>query len=341
MDPALPAALRAAVDLALEGRALGSGAPGGLTQRAGSISEGYRRGRASSALVKDEADALAYALTRMPATYAATRRALQEILALRPRFSPATLLDAGAGPGGAAWAALDALPSLSAVARLDHSLAFLDLAERLAAHGPRALAGADRLLADLSAPDFKAPEADLVVAAYALTEIAPERRVGAALRLLAATRDLLLIVEPGSTEAWRRGVEIRSALIDAGAHLVGPCPHPAPCPLQAPDWCHFAQRLPRSRAHRLTKAGTAPFEDEKFFWLAFARAPTDLRERAGARVIAPTRLGKTGVRLRLCQADGAVTELQIPRREREAFHRARRLEWGSAFDPGTRPDLAR
>ncbi|MCA6279100.1 MAG: SAM-dependent methyltransferase, partial [Phenylobacterium sp.] len=124
MDVALPEALRAAIDRRLEGQGRA-----GLAQRALALSEGYRRGRASSALVKGEADALAYALTRTPATYAAARRALEEVLALRPAFAPTRLLDAGAGPGGGGWAALDALPGLTAVTRLDHSAAFLDLAE--------------------------------------------------------------------------------------------------------------------------------------------------------------------------------------------------------------------
>ena len=71
MDPALPAALRVAINLRLEGQARE-----GLARRAGTLSEGYRKGRASSTLVRGAEDALAYALTRTPATYAAVRRAL-------------------------------------------------------------------------------------------------------------------------------------------------------------------------------------------------------------------------------------------------------------------------
>ena len=94
MDPALPAALRVAINLRLEGRPRED-----LARRAGDLSEGYRQGRASSALVRGVEDALAYALTRTPATYAAVRRALEETHALDPDFRPLSLLDAGAGPG--------------------------------------------------------------------------------------------------------------------------------------------------------------------------------------------------------------------------------------------------
>jgi ribosomal protein RSM22 (predicted rRNA methylase) len=101
----------------------------------------------------------------------------------------------------------------------------------------------------------------------------------------------------------------------------------------APDWCHFAQRLPRGREHRLAKGGAAPFEDEKFFWLAFERAGPVSAGRAPARIIAPPRPGKPGVRLRLCQPDGRIENADIPRRDKAAFARARRLGWGETFDP--------
>jgi ribosomal protein RSM22 (predicted rRNA methylase) len=328
LDAALPEALRAAIDRRLEGQGRA-----GLAQRAQALSEGYRGGRASSALVRGEADALAYALTRTPATYAAARRALEEVLALRPDLAVSSLLDAGAGPGGGGWAAIDALPGLSAVIRLDHSPAFLDLAEDLAAAGPAPLASAARLRADLADPALSPPQADLVLAAYALTEIPAAALPGVVERLWSATRGLFLVVEPGSPEAWRRGLEIRTRLIAAGARLVGPCPHEAACPIAAPDWCHFAQRLPRGREHRLAKGGAAPFEDEKFFWLAFERAGPVSAGRAPARIIAPPRPGKPGVRLRLCQPDGRIENADIPRRDKAAFARARRLGWGETFDP--------
>ena len=52
----------------------------------------------------------------------------------------------------------------------------------------------------------------------------------------------------------------------------------------APDWCHFTQRLPRSRAHKQIKGAELPFEDEKFSYVALTRAPAARasRPRAGA-----------------------------------------------------------
>lgn len=177
------------------------------------------------------------------------------------------------------------------------------------------------------------PEADLVLATYALTEIDPRRLPGVAERLWASTRGVLLVVEPGTPEGWRRGLAVRAQLLGAGARLIGPCPHAGPCALDAPDWCHFVQRLPRSRDHRWAKGAEAPFEDEKFFWVAAERIREDEAGGGPARVIAPPRIGKAGAWLRLCLPDGRIEDVEVPRRDRAGFARARRLGWGDAVFP--------
>jgi ribosomal protein RSM22 (predicted rRNA methylase) len=59
----------------------------------------------------DEGAALAYAVTRMPACYAALHRALLELSRLAPPgWRPASVLDFGAGPGTATWAAREVWP---------------------------------------------------------------------------------------------------------------------------------------------------------------------------------------------------------------------------------------
>lgn len=53
----------------------------------------------------NESQALAYALSRLPGCYAASLRIFRELSVRLPDFQPKTLLDFGAGPGTAAWAA--------------------------------------------------------------------------------------------------------------------------------------------------------------------------------------------------------------------------------------------
>ena len=94
MSPDLPAPLRAALDRALEGVPRK-----GLAERAARTSEAYRAGKPSSGVIREADDALAYALTRLPATYAACATVLAEAARMAPGFAPKTLLDAGAGTG--------------------------------------------------------------------------------------------------------------------------------------------------------------------------------------------------------------------------------------------------
>ena len=55
---------------------------------------------------------LAYVLYRMPATYAATHKALEYVKEALPEFFPKTVLDLGTGPGTALVAALELFPSI-------------------------------------------------------------------------------------------------------------------------------------------------------------------------------------------------------------------------------------
>ena len=78
----------------------------------------------------------------------------------------------------------------------------------------------------------------------------------------AKTRDTLLVVEPGTPAGYARIIALRDHLIALGAHVAAPCPHDGQCPLQPPDWCHFSQRLQRTRAHMQVKGAELPFEEQ-------------------------------------------------------------------------------
>ncbi|UTP39578.1 small ribosomal subunit Rsm22 family protein [Phenylobacterium sp. LH3H17] len=325
MSPDLPPALRQAADRLLEGVSRK-----GLAEQSARISAQYRAGQSSAGVVGSTAEATAYVLTRLPATYAAGAHVLAEAARIAPDFQPRTLLDAGAGPGGAGWAALETWPALEAATLLDSNQSFLEMATTLAAEGPAALRDAQRLRGDLTAPrDW--PAVDLAIASYALAEIAPARQAETVAALWAATLGMLVLIEPGTPAGHARILAARDGLIAAGATILAPCPHHAACPLVAPDWCHFVQRLPRSRDHRLAKGGEVPFEDEKFSYLVAARAGGVRRE---ARILAPPHAAKPGITFKLCTPEGTAEPRFVPRREKRAYAIARRLDWGDVL-PGT------
>lgn len=323
MSVELPPGLRAAIDRELSGASRRD-----LADRTAATTAAYRAGRGSSAVIKGRDDALAYALARLPATFAANTVVFAELQRLAPRFAPASLLDAGCGPGGGSWAATEAWPDLKRVVWFDASPPFLDMATRLAADAPDPVARAEVERGDLTVGPF--PQADLVLASYALAEIAPAAQEQVVAKLWDACDGVLALVEPGTPAGYSRILIARDALIAAGAGILAPCPHAAACPLTSPDWCHFSIRLPRSRDHRLAKGAEMSFEDEKFAYLLAARPQVGIEART-ARVLARPRSGKPGIDLKLCTEAGAVEQRFVPRRDKPAHAKARRLDWGDAL----------
>ncbi len=268
--PDLPAELRAALDAKLQGLSRNDAA-----ERAALISRNYRDGGNSGAITS-EADALAYALARMPATYAAVTASLNALCELRPEFAPTSLLDVGAGPGTASWAAAAAFASLRSFTLLDANIALRTLALDLGRDSAR-LKEMTYRQGEAGASLAGAEPADLVVASYMIGEVGEAERSSLAARLWAKTRDTLLILEPGTPAGYARILGLRQQLIASGAQVAAPCPHDGKCPLAAPDWCHFTQRLPRLRAHMQIKGAEVPFEDEKFSYVALTRMPVARR----------------------------------------------------------------
>jgi ribosomal protein RSM22 (predicted rRNA methylase) len=318
--PDLPAELKSALEARLQGLSRVEAA-----SRAALISKTYRDGGGSGA-IRSEADALAYALSRMPATYAAVTASLNALREMAPQLAPASLLDVGAGPGTASWAAAEAFPSLQSFRSIDANSTLRALALDLGSRNAR-LRNLEYHHGEARAALAKAEPADLVVASYVIGEITDSERRAVVAQMWAKTRNTLLIVEPGTPAGYARIIALRAQLIEAGAHVAAPCPHHGRCPLAAPDWCHFTQRLPRSRAHKQIKAAELPFEDERFIYLALTRAPA---AQVSARVLAQPDVGKFEVTAKLCTIEGLAVA-KVPRRAKADYARARRWRWGDAI----------
>lgn len=318
----LPPALRQAIDRELEGVALAD-----LTRAADILSQRYRAETRDGRLhLADALAAKAYLTTRLPATFAAVAAGLAAIAPALPDFHPRSVLDVGAGPGTATWAAASAWDSVDEAALVEASPAIRDIGARLGEALPlrRVVWHAESVAAGI----LGGVPADLVIMAYVLDELAPPARGPLVARLWELTAGALLLVEPGTTAGWKRILATRDQLLAAGARILAPCPHHKPCPLAAPDWCHFAARVPRSRLHREAKGGSVPWEDEKFIYLAAARQESAFRS---ARIIAPTRQSKAGIALKLCRPDGSVAERAIAKRDAAAFKLARKRGWGDCL----------
>ena len=314
MSVNLPAELQDAIRRVAEGRDRGA-----LRESSARISEHYRARGTSREVIGGGGDAIAYALSRMPATYAAVAAVLAELRDRAPEFAPATLLDAGAGPGTAGWAVAEVYPGIGATL-LDHSPEFLTLARDL---GLEAITTAG----DLTRFDL-GKSFDLITCAYALTELGDAAVLEAADRLWAHASGILVIVEPGRPRDFQRLMAVRARLVERGGRVLAPCPHDKPCPLVAPDWCHFSVRLNRSREHMRMKGAALGYEDEKFSYLVVAKG--EIGTRTPARIIRSPEENKFSVTLAVCAPDGAEARV-ISSRDKPAFKVARKLAWGDSL----------
>ncbi|MEI7770808.1 MAG: small ribosomal subunit Rsm22 family protein [Chloroflexales bacterium] len=325
----LPNELRLALDAALRG----SGQAAKLRAAAAALSERYRaeHGAASgppggARYVDSPDDAAAYAAYRMPATYAAVAAAMGAMAARMPGWAPRSLLDAGAGRGAALWAAAETWDNLAAAELIEAGPAMLALGRQLAARSRHpALADAAWRRADLTAP-WRAERHDLATAAYVLGELPAAARESLIDQLWAHSDHALLLVEPGTPQGWAIIRAARERLRAAGAFIIAPCPHQGECPLPADDWCHFAQRVARSKVQRAAKGADLGYEDEKFAYVAVARAQGT---PISARVLRHPLARSGRIELALCAPAGLRREI-ITRADRERWRAARDAEWGDA-----------
>lgn len=270
----------------------------------------------------DEVMVAAYLLIRAPATFAAIATVLAEFASRVPGPAPGSLLDLGAGPGTALWAAAELLPSIVEADAIEAHQSFLAAGRELT---PNSLTTRWHQ-ANLTAASL--PTADVVIAAYSLGELAPKARDGLLKRAWAAASQALVLIEPGTPDGAAIITAARSQLLLDGAHLAAPCPHELACPLAGGEggWCHFSRRLERTRRHRHLKLAERGWEDEKFSFLIAVREPVEL---PNLRVLGHPQQSKTAIRFEACTSEG-FEGLEIPRRDKESWKAARHLKWGDA-----------
>lgn len=279
------------------------------------LSAAYR-GEQRARAARTPAQVAAYLAYRAPATYAAAAAVFRQVALQRPGWEPRSLLDAGAGPGAATWAALAQWPSLA-------ELTLVEVEPAMIAAGRELLPGASWREGDVSSA--RGP-ADLVVASYVLGELDDVPR--SALALWEQAADTVAFVEPGTPDGYRRVLAARAAVLGAGGHTVAPCPHDRPCPLPSDDWCHFAVRLPRSKLHRRAKGVELGYEDEKLSYAVLSREPV---EAASARIIRQPQVRSGHVNLVTCEPDG-IHQRTVSRKAGLRYKEARSAAWGDAFD---------
>lgn len=274
--------------------------------------------------VSNDAQRTAYVLSRMPATFGAVKYVLNE-LKNRCNLPFHTVLDVGAGPGTAMWAASEIFSSAREITMLEQDSSLIALGKKLASKSNHPFIQQAQWLQGDVLRQERFPENDLITVSYTMGEWEPTIASEIVKKLWSSTKKALVIIEPGTMLGFGLIRKLRQQLIDLGAHMVAPCPHTLNCPMPENDWCHFTTRIERSRLHKLAKGGSLGYEDEKFSYVVFAKSDFDLPD---ARILRHPLKRSGHVSLTLCTKCDGLIKKTISRRAGELYKKARNLEWG-------------
>lgn len=300
-----------------------------LTKLASELSNRYRTDEPSSgkSFLKSREDVDAYVAFRMPATFAAVYSALKQVQEGFSNSKPQTLLDVGAGPGTVMWSAAAVWPDLNAVTLLEREEGMIALGKRLAKYSSsKFIQEAKWNKTDITG-DWVTYCHDIVTASYVFGELNEQHREALIRKLWLVTNGTLIIIEPGTPAGFSRIKQAREQLIAEGGIPIAPCPHNMSCPMTKDNWCHFSQRVSRSRLHRQVKAGELSYEDEKFSFIAVSRMTG---KSIPGRILRHPQVRKGHIKFESCTPDG-ISNRVITRKDKELYRKAKGLNWGSVL----------
>ena len=228
----------------------------------------------------------------------------------------------------ASWAAVQAWSSIESITQCEQDKKFADLSAQMnAGSGVAALQGTAIVIAsEASLPSDVT--AEMVTVSYMLAELPLNTMSHIANRLWARTKNVLVLIEPGTPQGFARLRVIRETLLQQGAFVVAPCTHQNICPMNDKDWCHFKTRVQRSREHMHAKQATVPFEDEAFSYLILSREPAS---QTGARVVSPVDISKVSATLHVCDGTG-LHDVSVASRDKPTYKRAKKMVWGDVWE---------
>ena len=270
----------------------------------------------------------AYLAVRMPATYAVLCRVFEEVRERMPDLSFETLLDLGAGPGTALWAAANIFPSLKKATLIEQDAHLMETGQRMTTHSEHPLLSHAQWKQENLLNNPTLEPHDLVVLSYVIGEI-PREQIEKLIDLAwKATLKALVCIEPGTPHGFSYILTARSRLIENGAQIAAPCPHSQKCPLEGiQDWCHFAQRVERSCLHRKLKEGSLGYEDEKYSYVVASKNPIS----SSLERIVRSPLKHSGhVNLMVC-TPGGIMPKTLSRKDGEKYKAAKKANWGDSL----------
>ena len=271
-----------------------------------------------NSLINNELEAKVYGAYRLPSTFKAVSEALSHCLEIyNDNFT--SLIDVGAGNGAASLAANQLITSIDKTIMLENNKYMMSVGNNLIS----SINLQDKLqyiIYDLSKDNLDIT-ADLVISSYVLNELDRNSRINAINKMWNMTNKMMLVVEPGTPEGFNLIREIRDYLFSIGAYVVAPCTHMGVC---LNTWCHFSSRVSRSKLHKDLKGGDAPYEDEKYCYIAFSKNKITPCKN---RILRHPQINPGFVELEVCTKEG-FKHIKYSKKDKELFKKARKSDAG-------------
>lgn len=273
---------------------------------------------------KSKLEMIAYIHARFPATYAVLDHILKN--EIQKKDNVKSVLDLGAGPGTATLAAFNHF-SLSHATLTEQIPDFVKAARAVL---PSLFPDSTFIFSSESVHKLIFPQADLVMLSYLLTEMSDVQALKVYDASLKATNTYNLVVLPGTTAAFKLLLQLRDRAIALGCQVLAPCPHMQACPMtqSADQWCHFRQRLSRSRAHQDIKKGTMGYEDEPYCYLLVAPAGQVIPASIQGRVVNTPKQRPGHVYIDVCAPSGNIETKCVTKKDKAKYKTAKNLGWG-------------
>ena len=265
--------------------------------------------------IQSDTDALAYALLRMPSTYAVSHEVLSRLSGVSTINK---ILDIGAGTGAVMRALQEFFPKAD-IEGIEKNNYMRALARELT----------NLEIYEASIESFSAPaHYNLVSLSYVLNEIQNYQEIMD--KIWSLSTNYLVIIEAGTPRGFEIIATFRDFILRNGGHIIAPCPHEYACPLQAEAhrWCHFEKRVQRSKYHKALKADASRgYEDEPFSYLIAQKSPVIY---SGDRLISRVH-GSKILSADLCTQAGDFKNIKVSKRD-ALYKTLRRAIWGDLIE---------
>lgn len=296
-----------------------------LKELAKNLSDRYiNEKRAGQTLLSKEKEALAYSIMRMPATFCAVTVALKNTLNIAESCEIETVLDIGAGTGAATWA-INEYINPKEITCLEREDAMRTVGQTLMKFNNE-MEKVQWINEDVTNWRY-VKGADLIVASYIINELKQEERKNVIKKILDLESKIILIIEPGTPEGFKNIKEIQKIALENGRFIIAPCTTQGVCQLPESDWCHSTVRVERNKIHKILKSADAPYEDEKFSYIAISKENLGTAE---SRILRHPMIETGKITLKLC-TNGNIEEKIITKKEKEKFKQAKKKKCGDTI----------